>query len=170
VAPEDLWGRDLSVPVRQAQHVAYSIEMLGALRSKTTHHESTIANACVESFLVHARLLIDFLQVRSEADRRDFSAGDFGALRPPDDDDRVARLRTVWQLASQQVVHLSRGRTPDDPYAVTADDAERTYEAIVQDLLDLLEIFVADVESRGRVEAPLFRGALSMARMHLNVG
>lgn len=74
--------------------------------------------AALDSYLVNLRLLVDFWDIRDHRrDGRDFHAVDFVSDWVPEPVECVQRLRddNWWQVASEQVVHLSRRRAVPDP-------------------------------------------------------
>jgi hypothetical protein len=89
--------------------------------------------AVLDSFLMNLRLLVDFWGIREhKRDSRDFYAADFIADWTPGPGDAVQRLRedNWWQMASEQVAHLSRRRVVPDPH----DEAAIRYDTSVINL------------------------------------
>jgi hypothetical protein len=75
--------------------------------------------AAIDSYLVNLRLLMDFWDVRQHNhDGRDFYATDFISDWAPAPADTVESLRrdNWWEMASQQIVHMSRRRVVPDPH------------------------------------------------------
>ena len=92
-----------------------------------TELPSPLYFAALDSFLMNLRLLVDFWDVREHRrDRRDFYAVDFVANWSPEPAAAVDRLcnDNWWQLASEQVAHLSRQRVVPDPH----DEASIRYD------------------------------------------
>jgi hypothetical protein len=118
---KDFWERVLSQSSRQASHVAHSVDMLGALPGAMERADNSYLQiACLESFLVHVRLLIEFLLIHRANPVKDFSARDFGWDGPPAAD--WSHLETVWVIASRHVVHFSADRAPQSVHDVKEVD------------------------------------------------
>jgi hypothetical protein len=89
--------------------------------------------AALDSFLMNLRLLVDFWGIRKgKRDGRDFHAVDFIAGWSPEPRAAVERVRNDnwWQMASEQVAHLSRQRVVPDPH----DEASIRYDTSVVNL------------------------------------
>jgi hypothetical protein len=165
---QDFWQRVLTQPVRQAGHVAHAIEMVGRLPGRmVTISEPTVHHACLESFLVHVRALAEFLIVHKGNAEKDFTVEDFGSQAPAPDDPRRERLEDVWTLTSQNLVHFSRERTPEDLYDLRPPDylTPEGHKGTAGQVLSLVEDFVVGLEARGTDPdaARRFRHALTTA-------
>ena len=70
----------MSIPiVRQAQHVAHSIEMIGALPGLLDSVvDGYLVSACRESWMLHVRLLAEFLSPSLNNSNKDFTCKTFG--------------------------------------------------------------------------------------------
>ena len=102
---------------RRAAYISDSFEMVGHLPGLVFRtSDGLIANACLESFLVHVRLLAEFLVRRP---KKDFTAADFIAWPVPQTDAAQRLGQYWWEEASQHVVHFSQKRVPDNPKDVT---------------------------------------------------
>lgn len=157
------WNRWLPQSARQADHVCYSMFMVAALPRERERVEGELAYlACLESWLVHVRLLVEFLLIRPANQGKDFSTKDFGwdgSVSPEN-----ARLKEFWQLASSHLVHFSRDRTPDDVYDLEAEDT--SLAALVEassQLLTVAKQFVVHLEESGDDQAQQFREGLEEA-------
>lgn len=144
---EQFWGSQQQM----LQHVGWASTLIWHLPEQFHNEElhPTVQGACLEAFLVNARLLCDFLTTRG--DRRDFSAWDFVADWIPDP--VVAeRLRTgVWRAASEQVVHFSRARVQDPDAPIYFDTSLEGLSAIREDIRALYNIW----DTQRRVAEPL---------------
>ena len=103
------WGH----PSQIWQHVNAALDMVTALPE--LYHDDNLPvmaqHACLEAFLVNARLLTDFLT--REGDGRDFSAWDLATNWTPDPGPSERLRSGAWIIASRQVVHFSRERLQD---------------------------------------------------------
>lgn len=106
-----------SPEVRAANHVAYSLRMLGDI---TREYDSSVdageflaARCMIEAFYVHLRLLIEFLRVVKPRPE-DLSPADFGVEWSPPAGVQADTLRGYWNDASKHVVHFGRERIPQD--------------------------------------------------------
>lgn len=81
--------------------------------------EGPLHFAAVDSYLVNLRLLMDFWDIRQhQHDSRDYYATDFvpGWVPAPADSVEALRRDNWWEMASQQIVHMSRRRAVPDPH------------------------------------------------------
>lgn len=110
----------------QASHIAFSIDMVSSLPALREGVESArVFIACTEAWLLHYRLLAEFLTPGPQSLRHDVTGVTFG-WTGPDESDR-AYLEERKDLASKYLVHLSASRFPDtfetfEYYPVTRDD------------------------------------------------
>jgi hypothetical protein len=144
-----------------ATHVGYEIKMLAAAYAWTVRfdHEgpAVLRNACLESTMVHARLLIEFLAGRPRRGARywssqDISPRDFVTGWSPGN-----RLDGYLEIADKHVVHLSRDRA--------VRETPQTY-ALTRIVDSILSEFGAFTDAAERSKSPfveLFRLALSNA-------
>lgn len=144
--------------------VGVAIDQVGdALRVVRARSDGVaIQYACLDSFFVNARLLAEFLVKRGNG--RDFNAGDFGWPKPTGA--AADRLGGEWyQLASQQVVHLSKQRLG---YTGMGVDLERLLCRLADDVYTVAEEFVAYLEQvKKHPRASDLRRVLDKARRDL---
>jgi len=125
---------------------AYTMSMVRdlpayAASDGTTGVPPQVAVACLESFLMHIRVITAFFgRSGKKPHKDDFSAVDLvpGWVATPAD--AAERLAVHWQTATELVAHPSRGRLQDDPanpvhedtsyvaLKAMADDAQRVWE------------------------------------------
>lgn len=106
-------------------HVTHSLRMFSQLpeqfervryRGDQPYPGQDLIQAAVqESWLLHARLLIEFLGVAGQTRSSDFSAANFGWNLPAGD---FTDLKAVWQDASRHLVHFSKEREPVDTWSL----------------------------------------------------
>lgn len=141
-----------SVEMRQAQHVNYSVVLVGSIAAEydatVDGDQMTAAAAMVEAFWVHIRLLAEFLT--RDAKGNDMGPGDFGIDWVIPATDEAVRLGRYWLVASRHVVHFSQLRVADhDP----GDDTEQAgfevsggrFTAMVRDVLAVYATFVGQL-------------------------
>lgn len=161
------WNKWLSQSARQADHVCYSMKMVASLPHERERVEGGLAHlACLESWLVHVRLLLEFLLIHPANKTKDFSARDFGWEGPQSADHQ--RLKNLWQVASSHLVHFSRERAAEDLYDLQAEDM--SLAALIDSSTQLLAVaqeFVLHLEGSAQPEAGRFREALEHARSTL---
>lgn len=154
---------------RMTSYVQESLSMLGRLPARWKATEDRwIATACLESFMVHVRLMAEFLVRRPT--ERDFSALDF--LWPVPTSDAAKRLAGErWLLASRHVVHFSRERVPEDLADVRPiGDVEEWMRAAARDVFEVAEGFVVAVEKAQHPQAERLRRFLDHNRLVLEDG
>jgi hypothetical protein len=118
-----------------SEHVLYEVQMLFVLANRLRAHVDgreklpwAIEMACVESFGMHTRVLIEFLWDDPSPDRRkrfpddgfaeDFlPPGKWAEVRPP----MSSKLEGLWSRAGREIAHLSYKRA-------TAPEAARHWE------------------------------------------
>jgi hypothetical protein len=160
---EDFWRRVLTQSVRQAAHVGHSLDMVGELPGAYDSSRTGIERvACLEAFLIHVRLLAEFLLVHPTKGMKDFSAGDFGWNGPTDRD--TSLIDRMWRVASQHLVHFSRERTPEHADTLEAVDTTAVgLKSTALQTLDLADDFVVFLECKGDMDAHVFRSHLEKA-------
>jgi hypothetical protein len=137
---EDAWW-DLEGPEQQLlQHVDYAAQALYQLPGymEVPDLPSPLYFAALDSFLMNLRLLVDFWGIREHRrDSRDFYAVDFVVGWTPEPHAAVDRLRNDgwWQMASEQVAHLSRQRVVPDPH----DEASIRYDTSAVNLRSIAD-------------------------------
>lgn len=136
-----------------SEHLLYEMRMLFAVTDRLRRHDdgtarlpTDIENACVESFTVHARVLIDFLWRESAPNRKPydgfaadyFATGAWALIREPMD----PLLEGLLQRVGAEIVHLSYKRT-------TIGEAAKPIECEVMaaDIGKCLHTFVERVPS-----------------------
>ena len=148
-------------------YLSESLDMVGQLPGRlAVERDPVVAYACLEACLVHVRLLAEFLVRRPE---RDFSALDF--LWPVPSSPAAKRLRTKWwDVASQQVVHFSRNRIPEDVQNVeVVEDVVAWLCEAATDVFSVAEEFVEATEALGHREAGRLRWSLTKNKQRLAV-
>jgi hypothetical protein len=149
-----------------AAYVAESLDMVGGLPGRfAEQRDGMVTNACLEWFLVHMRLLAEFL-VRRPAGK-DFTANDFSWEKPTSE--AAARLGSeLWTIASEQVVHFSRRRVPLDLADLEPiDDVLAWMHQAAADVLAVAEESVTAIEEAGWPQAGFLRRTLDEARQAL---
>lgn len=93
------------------QHLPYEFEMLQGTHSILAKggHDTIIANALIESFCIHARLLIEFFNNKQGCKAKEFTGGTYTATH-------VGSLGDVGKKLNTQIAHLTGERTtnPND--------------------------------------------------------
>ncbi|RKS77594.1 hypothetical protein CLV35_1288 [Motilibacter peucedani] len=130
---------------RMTDYLRLAIDQVGGtpVRMAATS-DLVIQEACIESFLTSARLLIEFLV--KHGDRRDFNSSHFGVPRATGPE--AERLGAVWDTASQHVVHFSLHRVPAnlDELQVIGD-LGRWMNSVAHDCLTLAEQFLEHLDA-----------------------
>ena len=136
---------------RRADHVAYSVRMLGDIVSSyddaVDGEEFTYARCMIDAFYVHMRLLADFLVKGTNS--RDFGPADFGVQWTRPDPPEADRLVEYWDQASKYVVHFGRPRVPENLEDLSAFEVDgQALRAMTADALIVLGEFVEKLESK----------------------
>jgi hypothetical protein len=158
--PGGLWALWNDPAFRMASFLTESFSMVGQLPSRVADlDDQIVANACLESFFVHVRLLAEFLIRRPPA--KDFSALDF--LWPVPTTPEAKRLADQWwNVASKHVVHFSRTRVPDDIADVeVVQDVVGFMTEAARDAFAVAADFVAALERNAHDQAPMLRRSLT---------
>lgn len=163
----DFWNSALPQESRQAMHVCHSIYMIGCLPSaRESAPTQALADAALDSWLVHVRLLTEFFLVKPADPKLDFSARDFGW--EGDDSLEGGTLVSWWHVASSHLVHLGRQRVPDDLFELEPEDVScAALVSVSLELLDLAEAFVLRLEASESPVAHQFRDCLEAAAAEL---
>ena len=136
---------------RQAEHVAYSVHMLGDIAvlydDAVDREEFLYARCMIDAFYVHVRLLADFLTMSTKG--RDFGPEDFGVAWTKPDTPEAERLAEYWSRASSYIVHFGRPRVPErledlEPFQVDG----QAFRAMTADALNVLTDFLEQLESK----------------------
>jgi hypothetical protein len=118
------WWAQEGLEQQLLQAVDYAAQAVYQLPDYIGHPDlaSPLHFAAIDSYLVNLRLLMDFWDVRQHGhDGRDFYATDFIVDWVPRPADSVESLRrdNWWEMASQQIVHMSRRRVVPGPHDPT---------------------------------------------------
>lgn len=124
--PDSVENRMWPKQIRMAWQVGHSLRMIAWASRQLNPNEDRDRLIALDIFLVHMRLLCEFLHVKPSRDERDFSIVDFliatdEVHEVPDIDllwsgptqDEVSALRPIWDLASTELMHFSKSRTPE---------------------------------------------------------
>jgi hypothetical protein len=165
---------EVSDPRWQADFFCVSLDMIGHLPGLVRSSKNgRVQVACFEAFLVHVRLIAEFL-ARPSKDK-DFTARDFlsplSYLWPRPSTDAGKRLRDKhWLTASKHVVHFSKDRVPADLADVKPIDPSEYMSEAASDVFAVAEDFVSAVERAGHGLAGMLRGALNASRTAFEEG
>lgn len=96
-----------------------------------------VQQACLESFFVHVRGLLEFLQIKAAGPKRDFSASDvLVSWKPQTEQVSKEKLLGYWKIASSQLMHFSRNRVKQEGVPpVAVDTSHEALRAIADDVL-----------------------------------
>ncbi len=105
----------------QILHVGMSRNLIEGLPSfvESPDLPGLVRIACLESYFVNLRLLIEFLSPKESM--LDFSAKDFVAEFKAEE---IAGADETWQQVSKNIVHFSRIRSNSEQLATTLDTTE----------------------------------------------
>lgn len=155
------------VPIQEqwAGEVQYALEMVATLPALYADQclPGPARHACMDSFFLNLRALIEFAarkQDNRDIHRSDFLTGEASGAVPAD---TAQKLNEAWELASQQIAHLSKKRvvgTTGEFEPVTADDMRRLAEAV----FGAFDSFRAALRSEGSEYADRFTTVLETAR------
>lgn len=176
--PDSFENRMWSRQIRMAWQVGHSLRMIAWASRELNPNEDRDRLIALDIFLVHTRLLCEFLHVKPSGDERDFSIVDFlkdteevhevldiGALWRGPTQDEVSLLRPIWFLASRELVHFSKSRTPENLEDIVPVELTQSKRfELTEMLFSLLERALSDQsdhESRGR---GCLKGELTFAR------
>jgi hypothetical protein len=141
-----------------AQHVTFELDQVASLPAQIERFEregSTSGIACFESFLLHARNLIDFLLGSHDPDeiqRTDYIEG----WNPPKSA-ASRRLRDVLPVLHERLAHLSWRR-------IEASDVRVDQRQIAHDVMTVIGAFVQKLEENSSPHAEWFRTAFDANR------
>jgi hypothetical protein len=148
----------------QASHIAHSIGMVGSLPAlREDVVDSRVSVACTEAWLLHSRLLAEFLAPGPPNLRNDVTSATFG-WACVDDADR-SFLTERKNLASKYLVHLSTERFPDqlsdfEYHPVTLDYMLQSNAR----LFEIFDQFLAHLHEQGSPVYVFLSGQLDSAR------
>jgi len=130
--PDSFENRMWSKQIRMAWHVGHSLRMIAWASRHPNPNEDRNRLIALDIFLVHTRLLCEFLHVKPSNNVKDFSIVDFlidtdevheigevqevadsGLLWGGPTQDEVSELKFIWDLASTKLMHFSKSRTPE---------------------------------------------------------
>jgi hypothetical protein len=135
-----------------ADHVPYEIAMMRltheALFGGAVRRGTVCYNACIESFAIHARALIDFFNGRKGGDAADYTRGYTpfvgGQVR-----------KTLTDKLNQQIAHITEKRVNSDEEKLNTQD--------IQDLRLLLD---AEIASFVRCLLPTYSDVWDTKKRH----
>ncbi|WP_292631546.1 MULTISPECIES: hypothetical protein [unclassified Novosphingobium] len=109
-------------------HLPYEFHMLQGTHAMLANreHDTIIANALIESFCIHARLLIEFFENKQGCKAKDFTDGTYAA----------AHLELLGHLKTKlntQIAHLTDKRTTDPNDKITLDDRSKLLAALAKE-------------------------------------
>jgi hypothetical protein len=158
--------RALTPQVRQSGSVGHALLMCAWLPdARESARDSIVQIACLEAWFVNVRLIVEFLGLGGKGGDKDFSAKSFGFELPGAAHAEYGALNDLWLVASQQVVHFSKQRTPEKLADLDEMDVSVTsLRSHVEVLLGLFDLFVTHLESTGHPTAESFRMHLAAAR------
>jgi hypothetical protein len=134
--------------------------MPAAVRLADESGQDHAAKACIESLLLHARNLSEFL-IEGRYKTSDIHRSDFAPRWSPPNSPAKSRLRNARRMLDRNVSHLSWERVEvTEPH----DDPER----IVDDMLEVMGAFVEHLEAEANPAASWFDGQLQQARILLD--
>lgn len=106
-------------------HLPYEFHMLQGTHAMLANreHDTIIANALIESFCIHARLLIEFFENKQGCKAKDFTDGTYAAAH-------LELLGHVKTKLNTQIAHLTDKRTTDPNDKITLDDRSKLLAAL----------------------------------------
>jgi hypothetical protein len=128
--------------IQEAGRVAAMIDALpGSIYGGNL--STLVQQACLESFFVHVRGLLEFLRVKESDASRDFSAADIlESWAPQTEQSQRNKLIGYWKVASSQLMHFSHGRVRRDGKPdVEVDTSYEALQAIADDVLEVWDDF-----------------------------
>jgi hypothetical protein len=143
-----------------ASHVSYGLVQLAAmpkaLREADEAGQDHVAKACLESMLLHARNLVEFL-IESSWDS-DVRRSDFAPRWSPPNIPAKKRLQDARPTWDRDLSHISweriEGGDALDPY----------YQRVAGDVVDIMGTFVEHLKAEANPAAEWFDGDLQQAR------
>lgn len=134
--------------------------MPGALRRADETGQDHVAQACLESMLLHARNLSEFL-IEGRYKSSDIHRSDFTPGWSPPNSPAKRRLRDARPMLDRHLSHLSWER-------VEIDTPEHDPKRISDDIVEVMRAFVDHLEAEANPAAEWFNGQLQQARMLLD--
>jgi len=124
-------------------HLYYEIEMLGGcaqLLAQGSYKNRTVTNALLESFTVHARVILDFLYASESVKTDDVIAEDFfdspslwHSVRP----EKTKLLGSIHKRVGKEIAHLTYTRQ-----RITPEEKRWHYLKIHNDVAEVLRLFL----------------------------
>lgn len=124
--PDSFENQMWSKQIRMAWQVGHSLRMIAWASRPLNPNEDRNRLIALDIFLVHTRLLCEFLHIKPSRDERDFSIVDFldgneevqevadiDPLWCGPTEDEISQLKPIWFLASSELMHFSKSRTPE---------------------------------------------------------
>jgi hypothetical protein len=143
---------------RRVDHLTYSLWMISSIPAACHDESDPLSYACmVDAFLVHVRLLAEFLVRRTP--NCDFGPNDLVQHWVAPESSAAQRVHQHWELASRHVVHFSHERVPDsldDLNPIEPDTA--TLRTMANDVLTVMSEFVVTAEKQKIEHADRLRG------------
>lgn len=124
-------------------------EMVNALPREV--HDPTLPSlaqqACLDSFFVNVRALIEFLEIKPAA--KDFAASTvLPGWKPRVDAAEKQRLIDVWAVASHQLVHFGSHRVKhDDGTSMPVDVSLEALDRIADDVLTVWDQYATKLDN-----------------------
>ena len=146
-----------------ASHVGYELVQLAAMprarRRADEAGQDHVAQACLESMLLHARNLCEFL-IEGRYKSSDIHRSDFTPRWSPPNSPAKARLRNARPMLDRHLAHLSWERVET---GAPNDSPER----IADDVVEVMGTFVDHLGAEANPAAGWFDGQLRQARVLL---
>lgn len=134
--------------IRMAMQVGHSFKMIVWAVTHIESIEPLISTVSIEIFLIHFRLLCEFLHIRPSGGTRDFSfqnlvVGSNSSWIGPSPED-ISLLAPIWETASSLVVHFSLQRTPDTLEEIeTFDRSEAQLRLLTERIFQIVDSLIA---------------------------
>jgi hypothetical protein len=119
------------------------------------------AKACLESLLLHARNLTEFL-IEGRYKTSDIHRSDFTSRWSPPSSSAKTRIRSARSMFDRHLAHLSWERVEDAP--------DHDPARIAGDIVEVMGAFVDHLEAEANPAAKWFDGQLQQARVLLQGG
>ena len=129
------------------------------LRRADETGQDHVAKACLESMLLHARNLSEFL-IEGRYKSSDIHRSDFTPTWSPPNSPAKKRLRDARSMMDRHLAHLSWDR-------VEVDVPEHDPKRISDDIVEVMRVFVDHLEAEANPAAEWFSGQLQQARLLL---
>jgi hypothetical protein len=144
-----------------ASHVGYELVQLAAmpkaLRQADEAGQDHVAKACLESMLLHARNLVEFL-IDSSWDS-DVRRSDYAPRWSPPNIPAKKRLQDARPTLDRNLSHISWERIEG------GDTPDHYYQRVAGDVVDVMGTFVEQLKAEANPAGDWFDGDLQQARM-----